>query len=356
MIADKGLRILTVLLLTAGTLYAESAANNGSFFEKDGKPLRLMLLPFVKDDTITDFEYEQVSSAFHLAVSRRREFDVISRLELIRILQKTEGEESPTLNQPDRLYDLAEAHDVDLLIFGAVGAVQNFELRGMSLRTVGLKVEIASVERRQVFNQVAWSTSHITGGGGAQQGDRIAMLSGLAANKLMWLAPDFYPVNVGFDSFVKRKADDYEFYKNRVRAKLNELKLPAGSEIDLVEVQVRERQSVAPSGVVGCLTLVGWLFLPYYDVSQDVTVQVRLKTVSEKGIQFDEFNTVEKSSELYHFSASDEKKTRPSIDLLDKNLLDVLVRVRKNRSVFEDRSAVLRRFYRKAEPKDDDVP
>ncbi len=348
------LRFLTALLLTAGTLYGDSSPADGeSFFAKDGEPLRLMLLPFVKDDVITDFEYEQVSSAFHLAVSRRREFDVVSRLELIRILQKTEDEEGPSLDKPDSLYDLAEEHDVDLLIFGAVGALQNFELRGMSLRTVGIKVEIASVERRQVFNQVAWSTSHVTGGG-TQQGDRIALLSGLAANKLMWLAPDFYPVNVSFDSFVQHKPEDYELYKNRVRGKLNELKLPPGSEIDLVEVQVRERQELAPTGVVGCLTLVGWLFLPYYEVSHDVNLQIRLKTVSANGVQFDEFNSVANSSELYHISASDEKKSRPSIGLLDNTLQDSVARVRKNRGAFEDRSAILRKFYRK--PENEDAP
>ena len=326
--------------------------------ESDAGPVRLALLPFVKGENVSDFEYEQVCSAFYLALSRQKEFEIVPRFELMRLLQKAE-EAGEDFESEDRIYTLAADNNIDLMVFGSVGAVQHFEYKGVNLRTVGLKVEIANVLRKQVFNTVAWSTSHLSGEN-IQQGEKISGLSTMAAAKLTWQSPDFFPVQIVFDpasqKAVARAPGADEAYKDRVRSQLLEMKLPPGAEIDSVLVNVREKKEMSGAGVVGCLTLVGWLFVPMWEVEYNLDMLVRVKYLNEEGVQYSEFADAGQARESFHFTAGNEKYEKPTVELLNSVGALVHKAIRNDRKLFIDRSELLRKLFQKdARPTADKV-
>lgn len=316
-----------------------------------GAPVRLALFPFVRGENVTDFEYEQISAAFHLALSRSKDFQIVPRFELGRMLQAAE-EAGESFRTPEPIYKLAEANNIDLMVFGSVGAEIRYQHRGVDLRSVGLKVEIVNVPRKQVFNTVAWSTDHLSGEN-IQEGEKIADLSTMAAGKLTWRAPGVFPIRVVFDArsreIIPREFDADEAYKTRVRDRLQKLPLPPGVEIDSALVNVREKRELSTLGAVGCLTLVGWLFVPFYEIDYSLDILVRVKFLEERGVEYREFADAGNRRESYHVLTGVENYEGPTLELLDEIGQRVDASIRRDRRLFQDRSGLLRKAYLKSE-------
>ncbi len=319
------------------------------------------MLPLIRGENVNDFEYAQVSSAFFLALSAREEFETLSRaetLDLLRLMRdRREAEEDASdgnfrdsddadIGPADAdVYDLAREKDVDLVVFGSVGADRPRDQGG--IRTVGIKVEIASVAQRRTFNKIAWSVSHI-----GPPEDRIANLATLAAQKLIWQASEAFPVRVNFaDSsrdFIPRNRQDVDAYKQRMRAAVRDLELPAGVEIDSVVVNVREKREVSGAGLVGCLTLIGWMFVPYYNVDTGVDLLVRLKYLNKDGVVYTEFADANNDSESYHFTADAGDYEAQTLRILDGVWQSTAETITADRSLFRDRSKIVKQFFAKA--------
>ncbi|MEQ9365409.1 MAG: hypothetical protein RIF32_14275 [Leptospirales bacterium] len=327
-----------------------AVAQAGSSRSGVGRPVRLALFPFVRGKNVSDFEYEQISAAFHLALSRSSDFQIVPRFELGRLLHTAE-EAGETFDSPERIYALAAAHNIDLLVFGSVGAEIQLQHRGVDLRSVGLKVEIVNVPRKQVFNTVAWSTQHLSGEN-IQEGEKIADLSTMAAGKLTWGSPGLFPIRVVFDSssreIIPRTFDSDEPYKARVRGRLDELKLPRGVEVDSVLVNIREKRELSTFGAVGCVTLVGWLFVPFYEVDYGLDILARVKFLGERGVEYREFADAGNDTESFHISAGADKYERRTLEMLDEVTEGVYASIRGDARLFQDRSELLRKLFLKS--------
>ncbi|MCR9142518.1 MAG: hypothetical protein NXI24_09720 [bacterium] len=348
--------VTTAVLLFASTVFAPlgrsaelGAQAPGSQRGGVERPVRLALFPFVRGKNVSDFEYEQISAAFHLSLSRAQDFQIVPRFELGRILNAAE-EAGETFESPEPIYALAAANNIDLLVFGSVGAEVRLQHRGVDLRSVGLKVEIVNVPRKQVFNTVAWSTSHLHGQN-IQEGEKIADLATMTAGKLTWRSPDFFPIRVVFDAssreIIPRSFDADEAYKTRVRERLDKLSLPVGVEMDSVLVNVREKREISTLGAVGCVTLVGWLFVPFYEIDYDLDILARVKYIDESGVEYREFADAGHESENFHFTADAEKYEQPTLKLLGLVTEQIYDSIRGDRRLFQDRSALLRKLFLK---------
>lgn len=344
--------VCAIILFASGDGRELIAQESGRENSKSGVrgPVRLALFPFVRGKNVSDFEYEQISSAFHLALSRHKDFEIVPRFELGRIIRLAE-EAGEKFESPEPLYTMAIANNIDLIVFGSVGAELQLQHRGVDLRTVGLKVEIVNVPRKQVFNTVAWSTSHLSGEN-IQEGEKISGLSTMAAGKLTWQSPDLFPIRVIFDTqsrdVIQRSADADEPYKKSVRDRLEGLRFLPGAEIDSVLVNVREKRGISGLGAAGCITLVGWLIVPFWEVDYNLDILVRVKYLDETGVQYREFADAAHTTESFHISAGTKKYERPTLELLQSVSEQVYSSIRNDEKLFTDRSELLRELFEKS--------
>lgn len=300
---------------------------------------RLAVLPFGRQDGISDNEYQQVQSAFYLSLSSAADVEMVTTFDLLGLLNEG-GRSREILENDASLYKFAREKGIDLLVLGRV------ELQGEQggERSVGLRATLASAAKERVFNTVAWSAS--LSFNRQQNAQRLIDLSAMAAQKLLWKRPDLYPLSVRFNT--ENPALSERIQGARFRQRINELieasALPPGAEIDAVHVNIRETKSVAPTGVLGCLTLVGWIVLPYYNVDYNLDILVRVKRLEPGGVEFSELRSVAADSQLFHVLSGAQTRAEPSGALLEKAALDMRTQIQNDRALHQNREALLREF------------
>lgn len=301
---------------------------------------RLAVLPFGRQDGVSDNEYQQVQSAFYLSLSSAADVEMVTTFDLLGLLNEG-GRSREILENDASLYKFAREKGIDLLVLGRV------ELQGEDggERSVGLRATLASAAKERVFNSVAWSAS--LSFNRQQNAQRLIDLSAMAAQKLLWKRPDLYPLSLRFNT--ENPALSERLQGARFRQRVNELieanALPPGTEIDAVHVNVRETKSVAPTGVLGCITLVGWIVLPYYSVDYSLDILVRVKRLEPGGVEFSELRSVATDSQLFHVLSGAQSRAEPSNALLEKAAGDLRMQIQNDRVLHQNREALLREFF-----------
>ena len=280
---------------------------------------RVAIVPFSRGEDVNDYEYFQIYHSFYLALSYEEDFDMVTTFEVSNMFQKMEGEFEESTDIKEQMYTTAREYNIDLLVFGRVDKAPRST--GRLDNIVGLSVNLVNVEHRKEFNEVTWSadyTYRIDNNGM----NRLELLSRVVAAKLLWQNPELYPVNVYDGNILQaQKSNEYE---SQVRDRLKGLLLPRGVEIDAVRATVNEQRSAASTRFLGCVTLVGWLFLPYTTVDYDVNLAVRVKYLSDEGVQYVDFSVAEKDRQEFGVSASAIEINRPMEALLNKSVQSVI--------------------------------
>ncbi|MCB1308490.1 MAG: hypothetical protein KDK30_09935 [Leptospiraceae bacterium] len=280
---------------------------------------RVAIVPFSRGEDVNDYEYYQIYHSFYLALSYEEDFDMVTTFEVSNMFQKMEGEFEESTDIKEQMYTTAREYNIDLLVFGRVDKAPRST--GRLDNIVGLSVNLVNVEHRKEFNEVTWSadyTYRIDNNGM----NRLELLSRVVAAKLLWQNPELYPVNVYDGNILQaQKSNEYE---SQVRDRLKGLLLPRGVEIDAVRATVNEQRSAASTRFLGCVTLVGWLFLPYTTVDYDVNLAVRVKYLSDEGVQYVDFSVAEKDRQEFGVSASAIEINRPMEALLNKSVQSVI--------------------------------
>jgi hypothetical protein len=301
---------------------------------------KLAVLPFGRQEGVSDNEYQQVQSAFYLSLSTTADVEMVTTFDLLGLLNEG-GRSREILENDASLYKFAREKGIDLLVLGRV------ELQGddAGQRSVGLRATLASAAKERIFNSVAWSAS--LNFNRQQNAQRLIDLSAMAAQKLLWKRPDLYPLSIRFDT--ENPALSERVQGARFRQRVNELieaaALPPGAEIDAVHVNVRETKSVAPTGVLGCLTLVGWMVLPYYNVDYNLDILVRVKRLEPGGVEFSELRSVAADSQLFHLLSGAQGRSEPSNALLEKAAGEIRAQIQNDRGLHQNREALLREFF-----------
>ena len=280
---------------------------------------RVAIVPFSRGEDVNDYEYYQIYHSFYLALSYEEDFEIATTFEVSNMFQKMEGEFEESTDIKEQMYTTAREYNIDLLVFGRVDKAPRSAGRRDNI--VGLSVNLVNVEHRKEFNEVTWSadyTYRIDNNGM----NRLELLSRVVAAKLLWQNPELYPVNVYNGNILQaQKSNEYE---SQVRDRLKGLLLPRGVEIDAVRATVNEQRSAASTRFLGCVTLVGWLFLPYTTVDYDVNLAVRVKYLSDEGVQYVDFSVAEKDRQEFGVSASAIEINRPMEALLNKSVQSVI--------------------------------
>ena len=280
---------------------------------------RVAIVPFSRGEDVNDYEYYQIYHSFYLALSYEEDFDMVTTFEVSNMFQKMEGEFEESTDIKEQMYTTAREYNIDLLVFGRVDKAPRST--GRLDNIVGLSVNLVNVEHRKEFNEVTWSadyTYRIDNNGM----NRLELLSRVVAAKLLWQNPELYPVNVYDGNILQaQKSNEYE---SQVRDRLKGLLLPRGVEIDAVRATVNEQRSAASTRFLGCVTLVGWLFLPYTTVDYNVNLAVRVKYLSDEGVQYVDFSVAEKDRHDFGVSASAIEINRPMEALLNKSVQSVI--------------------------------
>ena len=280
---------------------------------------RVAIVPFSRGEDVNDYEYYQIYHSFYLALSYEEDFDMVTTFEVSNMFQKMEGEFEESTDIKEQMYTTAREYNIDLLVFGRVDKAPRST--GRLDNIVGLSVNLVNVEHRKEFNEVTWSadyTYRIDNNGM----NRLELLSRVVAAKLLWQNPELYPVNVYDGNILQaQKSNEYE---SQVRDRLKGLLLPRGVEIDAVRATVNEQRSAASTRFLGCVTLVGWLFLPYTTVDYNVNLAVRVKYLSDEGVQYVDFSVAEKDRQEFGVSASAIEINRPMEALLNKSVQSVI--------------------------------
>lgn len=280
---------------------------------------RVAIVPFSRGEDVNDYEYFQIYHSFYLALSYEEDFDMVTTFEVSSMFHKMEGEFEESTDIKEQMYTTAREYNIDLLVFGRVDKAPRSAGRRDNI--VGLSVNLVNVEHRKEFNEVTWSadyTYRIDNNGM----NRLELLSRVVAAKLLWQNPELYPVNVYNGNILQaQKSNEYE---SQVRDRLKGLLLPRGVEIDAVCATVNEERSAASTRFLGCVTLVGWLFLPYTTVDYNVNLAVRVKYLSDEGVQYVDFSVAEEDRHDFGISASAIEINRPMEVLLNKSVQSVI--------------------------------
>ncbi|MBI3395702.1 MAG: hypothetical protein HY042_07705, partial [Spirochaetia bacterium] len=286
---------------------------------------------------VTDDEFNLATAAVALQLGKERDLDVITQIQTDDILRKAEVKASQLLDEK-LLIDLGKKNSADWIVFGTLTA-KNTQLLQYNIRSLELDLMLGRTRDGAVVNKLHWSMVLWN----AQQWP--ADLEGMtrsAVTRVIWRGPDLYPVNVVVNSTRKR---DYAAEQNQVRKlardELRAMQFPGGTEVESVNVNVRENKSVAPTGIIGCITLVGWIFLPYYQVETNVDVTVRVHVLEGKELKNYEYKRDAKDSSYYHLFTWDSGSRDLTDKMLKSLIADIKTQLKAEPALFIQRPGVL---------------
>jgi hypothetical protein len=234
-----------------------------------------------------------LNAAMHFQLAKEKGIDIVSHLQLNELMQTANLRD---FGDQETIFNLAKNNQIDYVILGTVVAAE-VPVANFFVRTRTMDLRLYRTSDRAIINQVSWVNSAFPQNTALAQAG-LENLGRLAIRKILWRS-QFYPVNIfatGDRLFGLRERAQLQ---GTVMRAMGSLKLLPGVEIDSVNVNIRENRQVAPTAILGCLTVVGWLFLPYWTVTTTEEVVVHVKAFG--GTALDTYNYNTTLSDVSHY-------------------------------------------------------
>ncbi len=214
------------------------------------------------DATVTSEAVSAVSHGVEAELARNRRVLVRPTESVIRALE-TQGVACVAPRVPAAVAQCGRASGAELVLHGALRYKEG----------LFLELWLTEVSSQRLLSSVAWTLEDV--GDLEELGmDSLERLAREAVRKLFWEGPELFPVRLSEEALsqIGPRA------RGEVRTQLTLLGLPRGVEIEWVEVRVLRNRSVSSTGVLGLLSGVGWLFLPFWNLEVTLDVQVQLRS------------------------------------------------------------------------------
>ncbi len=164
---------------------------------------------------------------------------------------------------------------------------------GLFNQKLFINVYLVDIKNQSVLNQVNWNIPVSA---------NPFNFAEITANRLLWENRSIYPNNAVVISNRKSQGLFNSAYYERDLVKFfTALNFPKSTEIIEVSANIRENKDVSAFGCIGCVTLVGWIILPFYKTKSEVSITVKLRYLDD----FNNFKEIIvtkelKDSENYH--------------------------------------------------------
>jgi len=261
---------------------------------------KLAILPFSHNDRITERYYLLMYSTFSKTVEADPGYSLMSYDDTVNAIKEAGLTEKQLLTSSDAAV-FGKALGVDFVIYGNI-ALNTTTLplpRGFTISNYVMNVFMADVETGHLLNHVAWSISDQS---------NFIQFSESIAYKLLWKSPGVYPAEVLYAGPREGNGGfNRDDFRARMRDFLAQTQFPKETEIDAISISVQEKKTLAATGFIGCVTLIGWIFLPSYALDSRVKINVRIKFRDENGLQSAEIED-EISDSKYSHLLSDQSR------------------------------------------------
>ncbi len=268
---------------------------------------KLAVLPFSQKQGISDRDYKHIFKAFLDKVSGFPQFEVMDLKKIFSIFKEHEIDQKDFKSLQD-ISRIGKLLEVDLLIIGNLG------LKNSNNHTVyTIELLLMDVKRNITLNHLSW-TYNVSG--------NILHLAESAALKLLWLNRDLYPLSVNLYSDRKKKTP-LPSMRKLIRYKIKNFKLNKYCEVVAVDAIINEKKGISTLGCIGCITLVGWLFLPSDEIKTHVEVNIKVQYLTKQGIKNRSFYKSYKKTESFNIFRSENKKFANTFRLLERTINEI---------------------------------
>ena len=158
----------------------------------------------------------------------------------------------------------------DLVVHGALRYRDGLELL----------LWLTDVGREQQISSVSWDLAEVSDLGDLSL-EALDRLSSEAVRKLFWDGPELFPLRITDDALEVLGPG----IRGEVRTHLSLLVLPSGMDVESAQLTLKKSRRVSRTGLAGMLLVVGWLFLPFWDVETQVEAQIKVRYLDEQGIR-----------------------------------------------------------------------
>jgi len=254
------------------------------------------IIPFFKDKNVKERDYIAFYKQFYKTVNNQYHINLLPQESVIKTIGKTNFKNKNY--SAKEVLEIARKLKVDKIIYGISG-VHSFYKYNQYNERLYCNIAVIDVNQQVVVNKINWNVS---------TNRNIMSFAESAAKRLLWLTPNIYPIKTSIISNRKRLRLSRSYFSSDLRRYFSTLNFPETTEIHEIDLKIAEKNELAPTGLLGCVTLVGWIFLPFYQTDAKIQITVEVKYLSRKGIKkkkfFDEFYANE------HFHLMRDEKTR----------------------------------------------
>lgn len=240
--------LILVLLISSSALYAAE---------------KIAIIPFPNATGMSDRDYKAVYETFRNKVSQIKEYELLSHDETKRMITEAELDKKKITTYLDTI-PIGQYLEVTKVIYGDAG---------LSNQKLYINVSIVDIKNQSVLNQVFWNIP---------VSSNPFNFAEITADKLFWLNRNIYPnTAVVITNRKNNGIFNSTYYEKDIVNFLSAFNFPKSTEIIEVSTNIKENKDLSAFGCIGCITLVGWIILPYYKTKSEVNIQVKLRYLDD---------------------------------------------------------------------------
>lgn len=244
----KSLLLFLMLIISSSALYAAE---------------RIAIIPFPNATGMNERDYKAVYETFRNKVSENKNYELLSHDETLSGINEAELNKKKITTHLDTI-PIGQYLGVSKIIYGDVG---------LSNQKLYLNVSLVDIKTQSVLNQVIWNIPVSA---------NPFSFAEITANKLLWTDRDIYPNRAVVISNRKNLAAfNSSYYEKDMVKFLSSLNFPKSTEIIEVSTNIRENKDLSVFGCIGCVTLVGWVILPYFETKSEVSINIKLRYLDD---------------------------------------------------------------------------
>jgi hypothetical protein len=282
---------------------------------------KMAIIPFYRDFSIQDEEYNGTFNSFYKIASENTKYEILNNNTIIDKLKEIAPNNDFRDPSSDINYyiNIGENLGVDYLVIGQAG------LRFGDGKKYFLSVYLIDVKKRYIKNELFWNTGF---------NSNILQFSRNAAYKLFQINKNIFPFKIKRITNNQENIKTDNYYKEDIFKSLSNIDFPENTELSYINIEINEKRESSAIGCIGCITIIGTFFLPYYKTTSNISIQIEFQYLTSDGIRTKTFNK-QVSDEKYYKLTEDNYYTITD-NLYNETMKQLLNEIKSDKQLFDN--------------------
>lgn len=285
---------------------------------------RLAIIPLNYNNKISERDYTVLINTIHKTASQQSKIKVMAIADVNSKLKQVYTNNLSLKNAADAR-KIGKILNASLLVFGETGLTPA-NRKKKERAYYYLNLYLFDVNSGMIINKLFWELPYE---------NNLLVFTENATLKLLGVRPEYFPIDIRIFSDRKSPYLTEKYFDLDLRNYLSKLHLPSTAEIDYVALRIYEKKDVSTSGCIGCATLIGWIFLPFYETKTRVELEIGLHYLANGIIQDKVYKRSLDKKESFHLMNNSETMYKNTIIDYNRVKCIIMENITSNPNLFE---------------------